>query len=221
MNKRVFLLLLTLTVVSSLFSQTNNKGIIDKKINWGLRIGFNSSFPSPAIEDDDGLVDASAINKVGYMAETFFRVNVNRFFLQPEFNISYLDEELVFRSDEYRESLNVDIFSSDLSAIVGYNAVKYDVFAFNILLGTKMKYLYRVKTNPVDYASVENDPGYYNLYITAGVGVTVHRMIFDFRYNIALMKNDINVQNSKIQELNDLRIYKRADILSFSVGIIF
>ncbi len=218
MKKYLLLPILTLITITPLFSQTN-KSIVDKTINWGLRIGFNSSFPTYSVEGEAGDISIDAINKVGYMSELFFRVNINKFFLQPELSLNLLKQELNIASEAHNETYKMNVYSSDMSAIIGYNTVKYDVFAFNVLLGPKIKYAYNIDSGV--YTNTEDNLGIYNVYITSGVGVSVYRITFDFRYNIALLKNHMDIRRNQPTFFNSLRVYDRADILSFSFGFIF
>lgn len=72
--------------------------IEDKAFNFGAKVGFNSTFPIINSLTIDG-VEAENVRlqyKVGYQASAFCRINVDRFFIQPDLSWQRTEGNILF-----------------------------------------------------------------------------------------------------------------------------
>ena len=83
----------SLSVASMAFGQNFNTDRVDrpntKKINFGIKAGFNSSmFMVSELKIKDVTIDEVQNNyKIGYFGALFMRINMKKHFIQPE--VSY------------------------------------------------------------------------------------------------------------------------------------
>ncbi len=82
--------------------------IEDKAFNFGAKVGVNSTFPivnSLTIDD----VKAENIRlqyKVGYQASVFCRINIDRFFIQPDLSWYHERRHSFLHATKYRVQLS-------------------------------------------------------------------------------------------------------------------
>ena len=80
--------------------------IEDKAFNFGAKVGVNSTFPIINSLTIDG-VEAENIRlqyKVGYQASFFCRINIDRFFIQPDLTWSRKQGDVLFSLPQATES---------------------------------------------------------------------------------------------------------------------
>ncbi len=196
----------------------------DKKVNWGVKIGFNSAVPNANIQTEQGNLTSKTTNKVGYLIECFSRINVKKLFLQPEISYSTTKESIHFQGNDKSPLLNVvdiNINAFDVATVIGYNTVKQNECGLSLFAGIKGKYAYEINIKPSEIEKITETDPFYNLYLTTGVGINVSHLFFDLRYDFALFRNETSIQNSSSVSYNEIIIDKRSNILNFSVGFMF
>lgn len=214
----------------------------DKAFNFGAKVGFNATFPvvnSLTINDKE-VENVSLEYKVGYLAAVFCRVNIERFFIQPsvswhrsEGNIRFSipqnipDDAVKLPSNEDITQLGIKTNSLEVPVMIGYNLVKQGAYGLSVMAGPKLKYNYKVnylfESNTLHHEYVsDSDP--FGINITAGVGVSIGRLFFDFIYEFGLSQADSNFTqvNTPVPENNlNIAIDKRVNTMSISLGFLF
>lgn len=220
MNKQAVLFLLFYFVFQVLAAQ--NAYITDRPVNIGVKFGFNSAAPDVDIRTEDGLLAPKITNKVGYMAEAFMRMNIKKFYIQPEVSYSITKGKVEFiQSDQSTYvDLDMEVSSVDLSALFGYNTVKEAQYGLGVFAGLKTRVSSRAKVKYLGMGNTDKD-FFYNTYITVGLGVNISRLFFDFRYDIALKENEMTISPILSQTYGEVKMVHKANILGFSIGIMF
>lgn len=213
----------------------------DKAFNWGANVGFNASFPIINSLEIDGnkLDDVRVQYKVGYLAAVFFRVNIERFFIQPSLAWHDSEGELYFNlptSDntlnegaaiEAKDRLTLHAKSVEMPIMIGYSLIKKGPYGLSLMVGPKLKYNYKVTyaSNIADTRqefSSESTP--WGVNIRTGVGVSIWRLFFDFVYEFGLnqVESDFREKSDySATSAHDIRIDKRTNVMSFSLGFLF
>lgn len=216
----------------------------DKAFNFGGKVGFNATFPIVNSLSVYG-VEATDIRveyKVGYIAAVFCRVNIERFFLQPSLAWHRSEGEIHFNIPEEditngvpdinvidpKNDLNMKTSSLELPILVGYNFVKEGPYGLSLMLGPKLKYNYKVaytsniaNASPHEYIS---DSTPFGINLSAGLGVSIGRLFFDFAYEFGLNEVESDFKDKDPiapSEKNNIRIDKRTNVMSFSLGFLF
>lgn len=213
----------------------------DKAFSWGAKVGFNATFP---IINSLSVNDFEADNihlqyKVGFLAALFCRINIERMFIQPSFSWHRSEGEIRFTvpgliDNLANPSLQVPIHllsmkaeSLELPIMVGYNLVKQSPYGLSLMVGPKLKYNYKVSyTSNFDNKAqeLENNKSPFGISISAGVGVSIWRLFFDFVYEFGLnhTESDFNDRVSQIPVNGyDITMNKRTNVMSFSLGFLF
>lgn len=117
--KRIVLLFISIWIAFAAYGEDNHKKERhpdDRKINVGIRGGFNSSmFLVSDLKIKDVTIDEIQNNyKIGYFGALFMRLNMKRHFIQPEisYNISRCEGEMagsVLQSANEYASKSLDI----------------------------------------------------------------------------------------------------------------
>lgn len=212
----------------------------DKAFNWGANVGFNASFPIVNSLEIDGtkLDDVRVQYKVGYLAAVFFRVNIERFFIQP--SLAWYDSEgelyFNFPSDhtlnsgmaiEAKDRLTMQAKSVEMPVMIGYSLIKKGPYGLSLMVGPKLKYNYKVTytSNIADTSqefTTESTP--WGVNIRTGVGVSIWRLFFDFVYEFGLNQVESDFREKRTYSetaTHDIRIDKRTNVMSFSLGFLF
>lgn len=179
--------------------------IEDKAFNFGAKVGVNSTFPivnSLTIDD----VKAENIRlqyKVGYQASVFCRINIDRFFIQPDLSWYHTKGDILFSMPQNTESnladsntpetdlLQLKTTSLEMPVMIGYYLVKEGPYALSMMVGPKVKYNYKVRyTTHFSEVTNEyiNDSTPFELGIATGLGVSIWRLFFEFTYEFGLNK---------------------------------
>ena len=241
MKHRVFVILLMLVALPTYAQQRDLKDYAgDKKINFGVKGGFNSSMMLISHLSVDGQNISNIQNeyKIGYFASLFMRINFDRHFLQPElsYNINRCEiqflapktDDLIATPHQYAISSRISCF--ELPILYGYNFVKEGPYQMAVFGGPKIRYFWDNHSENQYYnfhqTSIKEEMYPLNLSLTMGVAVTISRIFFDFRYDIGLHNiskeltyspnNLINVPDDK-----QIRFHRRYNTLSFSLGLYF
>ena len=126
--------------------------IEDKAFNFGAKVGVNSTFPivnSLTIDD----VKAENIRlqyKVGYQASVFCRINIDRFFIQPDLSWYHTKGDILFSMPQNTESnladsntpetdlLQLKTTSLEMPVMIGYYLVKEGPYALSMMVGPSL-----------------------------------------------------------------------------------
>lgn len=213
----------------------------DKAFNWGARVGFNATFPIINSLSVNG-IEAENMHlqyKVGFLSAVFCRINIERMFLQPSLAWHRSEGEILFTvpglvdavantpSQATVDRLFMRSESLELPIMVGYNLVKQGPYGLSLMVGPNLKYNYKVSyTSNFDNTEqeLENNKNPFGISISAGVGVSIWRLFFDFIYEFGLnhTESDFKDRVSQIPaNNNDITINKHTNVMSFSLGFLF
>lgn len=218
----------------------------EKTFNWGGKIGLNAAIPIVESITING-IEMENINqqyKVGYEASIFARLNIQRFYIQPAFSWQYTQGEIRFNIPTGSDSPSLPngfIFQNEgtpnlitykaatlvVPVMIGYYIIKEGPFALSLMLGPNLKYNYKThySTNLTDQArKFEDDNTPFGLGLATGVGVSIGRLFFDFNYEFGLnevVSDFYEIGKNNVSNDNLLRIEKRTNTMSFSLGFLF
>ncbi len=230
MLKKGMLYLLFLLFGTTLSAQENVNKLNSKVVNCGFKVGFNalSSTYYDVFQNDTAITNKSFTNKVGFVGGLFMRINLNSFFMQPEVTFNYSRESFDFQPIPPQgevsgmQEFNVDYYSLAVPVLAGYNIVKEGPFLFNLFVGPSFRYKYKTHFNENGY-SFNDESAQYNINIITGFSLGISHLHFDFRYEIC--RPNTNIEFNKIANapefLQNIRIKKNENILSFSCGLMF
>lgn len=123
--KKNFLLISALFLSTSVLKAEEQKqsSQTEPKVNIGLKAGFNSSmyFTSRLQLDGQRFEDIQNNYKVGYFAALFFRFNMKRHFIQPEFTYNVNKGDITFDKNQNNETLPPD-FATIRSTIIHWKS---------------------------------------------------------------------------------------------------
>ncbi|WP_288206398.1 porin family protein [uncultured Parabacteroides sp.] len=237
--KKIFLLLFMsftgISVQAQKFIQ-----IEDKAFNFGAKVGVNSTFPIVnSLRIDD--VEAENIRlqyKVGYQASIFCRINIDRFFIQPDLSWYRTEGDIFFSLPETEstatmigktsgnDQLKLKSTSLELPVMIGYYLVKEGPYALSMMVGPKLKYNYKLRyTTHFSELTNEyiNDNTPFGIGIAAGLGVSIWRLFFEFTYEFGInqIESDFKDRSSQLPVERTISIDKRTNMMSFSLGFLF
>lgn len=232
-----------LLVSSALFAQERkeeNKSKSLCSINYGVKAGFNSSmFLVSELKIQDVTIDEVQNNyKIGYFGALFMRINIARHFLQPEvsYNVSKCEISFDKLGSQHPDiepdyaSVRTKLYSIDLPLLYGYNVVKDGPYSMSIFGGPKLRYLWNNKSEITfvnfDQQGIREQLHPFNLSAVIGVGVSISKIFFDFRYeqglgNLSKSVTYDNINTDGSTGTSDLTFRRRDSALSFSVGFMF
>lgn len=238
MKKICLLLLLSFSVLAA--GAQNFIHIEDKAFNFGAKVGFNSTFPivnSLTIDD----VEAENIRlqyKVGYQASIFCRINIDRFFLQPDLSLNRTEGDILFSLPKEaiadaemngiggNDQLKLKNSSLALPVMIGYYVVKEGPYALSVMVGPKFKYNYKVRYT-THFSDVTNeyinDSTPFGIGVATGLGVSIARLFFEFTYEFGInqIESDFKDKSSLQPVERTISIDKRTNMLNFSLGFLF
>jgi hypothetical protein len=221
----------------SCFSQSEpREKLIDKTFNWGIKAGFNALTPVKYKVSDEirQVSDQETKNKVSYFGAFFTRINLSKFFMQPEFSYYRTKEVTEFSLSNpgsdiaRRANLTLTTYSFNIPVLLGYNLEKESRYLLNVFTGPNFKYDYknRYRTGSLEFEELDRELSLkkvLNLDYIVGMSVNISNLYFDFRYEIDLSESQVNfneVSNSP-SFLKGLKVHKRENMLSFSCGLMF
>lgn len=238
MKKPVLLLFVLLLSLSA--QAQNFIHIEDKMFNFGAKVGFNSTLPviNSLKIDDVEAEDIRVQYKVGYQASAFCRININRFFIQPDLSWYRTEGDIRFSLPETTETngagsaikssdqLKLKSSSLEMPVMIGYYLVKEGPYALSMMVGPKFKYNYKVRyTTRFSEVTNEyiNDSTPFGIGIATGLGVSIARLFFEFTYEFGIntIESDFKDRSSLKPVGRNISIDKRTNMLSFSLGFLF
>lgn len=211
-----------------------------KMINFGIKAGFNSSmFLVSNFKINDVTIDEIQNSyKLGYFGALFMRINMKKHFIQPEisYNISKCEISFDKLGSQHPDiepdyaSVNSVIHSIDFPMLYGYNVVKEGPYGMSIFFGPKLRYIWG-KRNEItfenfDQKNIRERLNPFNVSAVVGLGVSISRIFFDFRYEQGLHNISKSVTYDSVNSDNSMGVghidFRRRDnVLSFSLGVIF
>ncbi|MDH6313242.1 hypothetical protein M2137_002032 [Parabacteroides sp. PFB2-10] len=242
--KRLFLIGIGVLCVLSLKAQQTYTPPAEKVFHVGATLGFNAAIPvvNTLTVNGENAEDVQVKYKVGTLASLFFRVNMDRFFIQPSVTWSRYEGEFQFNLPEsllpetvLAES-NINLLNTELSmrkdalqvpVLIGYHIVREGPYGLSFMAGPTFKYNYKVtyesmaRENKQEFISESNPFG---VNIGVGVGVRIWQLFFDFNYEFGLnhTESDFKSKNPAYSMSEyDVRVNMRNDVLSFSIGVMF
>ena len=208
LRKFIFLGLLV-AAGSPVVGQNYNADRVDrpntKKINIGIKAGFNSSmFMVSELKIKD-----VTINEV---QNTFDKLGSQHPAIEPDY-----------------ASVQSVLHSVDFPVLYGYNVVKKGPYGMSIFAGPKLRYLWG-KHNEITFKNFDQKGIHEKLYpfnvsAVIGVGVNISRIFFDFRYeqgigNISKSIIYDNINSDGSTGVSNIIFRRRDSALSFSLGFI-
>lgn len=144
-----------MTVAGTVFGQNRNTADkVDrpntKKINFGVRAGFNSSmFMVSELKIKDVTIDEVQNNyKIGYFGALFMRINMKKHYIQPEVSYNVTKCEITFDKlgsqhpaiePDYASVQSV-LHSIDFPVLYGYNVVKKGPYGMSLPVPSSVIY---------------------------------------------------------------------------------
>ncbi|MDR1980763.1 MAG: PorT family protein [Tannerellaceae bacterium] len=203
----------------------------DKILNWGAKAGLNSGMPvinSFTINGKE--MENITINyEVGVTVTSFFRINFDRFFIQPGFLWSRSSGEIRFTIPEegegeekipgHNDRLSYTVKSLEAPVLIGYKIIKESPYGFSVMAGPNFKYNYSVRY-PSNFIG---DSTPWGISVMADIGFSIWRFFFDVSYELGINRIDSDfLDYSSLQPVdNEITINKRTNVLSFSLGFLF
>lgn len=225
------LLLFLLFGATGSFAQKNLDNSI---VNLGLRVGLNSlsSTHYDVYYNDLETGTENYRNKIGYLVNGFFRINLDHFFMQPEiewnlyrqncsFALPSQTEENTFEPDQ---TLTINRNSIDLNVLTGYNIVRTGPYLINCYIGgsfkTDVRTSFKLKGTGTDYLV---DKWQYHYSGIMGCSMNIGIIHFDIRYQFNRPDNDLKIAeiDGIPEKYHPLKLRKNENILSFSCGVMF
>ena len=202
LRKFIFLGLLV-AAGSPVVGQNYNADRVDrpntKKINIGIKAGFNSSmFMVSELKIKDVTIDEVQNNyKIGYFGALFMRINMKKHFIQPEVSYNVSKCEITF-----------DKLGSQ------HPAIEPDYASHN-----------EITFKNFDQKGIHEKLYPFNVSAMIGVGVNISRIFFDFRYeqgigNISKSIIYDNINSDGSTGVSNIIFRRRDSALSFSLGFI-
>lgn len=227
-----------------LYAQAQNTMQIEegKAFNFGATVGMNAIFPVINSFTVNG-VDVENVRQhyeVGYLASVFCRINIDRYFLQPSFSWYKSESEMTLlfpqsipTADNFTENtasmadLRIKSYSLQVPIMVGVHIIKQAPYSLSFMVGPSFKYHYNT-TYSATYLNTtrdfSNDDKPLELGIAAGIGVSLWQLFFDFSYEFGINQVQSDFKEKQVQTpeiANNLRIDKRTNMMSFSLGFLF
>ena len=247
MMRRVIAILLILVALPAFAQQRDLKNYAgDKKVNFGIKGGFNSSLMiiRDLTVNGKAISDVQNEYKLGYFASLFMRINFDRHFLQPELSYNINRCEVHFTepaaegdlSQTARQyAISSRISCIELPILYGYNFMKEGPYQMAAFGGPTFRYIWdkHSRNNYKNFHQMNIEEELYplNASFTLGVAVTISRVFFDFRYDIGLhnISKELNYEpatydggvQSSSDKQNQLHFHRNYNTLSFSLGLYF
>ena len=172
-----------------------------------------------------------------YFAALFFRFNMKRHFIQPEFTYNVNKGDITFNKNQNDEILPPDfatirstIHSLEVPLLYGYSFVKSHPYGMALFIGPKLEYIWKKKTKEefsnFGHDNIQEKLHPINMSSVIGLGVNISNIFFDFRYEIGLtnISKEITYEkniNGEISHEKGIVINRHKNVLSFSLGVIF
>ena len=240
MHRYSIILLLFVLLHTNTSAQISYSGkVVQKSFNWGFRAGanaINANYYKAYINGEE-ISNRDVANQVGIQGLVFGRINLGDFFVQPDIGYYLTKGKMKFgylRQDNIDELQGVYQYailsqkSQSLSTamLLGYNAVKQDIYIFNAYFGPNFRFNYinKYEDKLLKNSIFRDRSKYSDLNMIAGVSANISYLYFDFRYEFYIPSRKVlnfSEISSAPDHLKDISIKKSGDILSFSIGVMF
>ncbi len=172
--KKIFLAAVICMFSSALFAQ------LSSPINFGLHAGLVSTKMDSKIPDASTVKD-KADN--GMMLGAFLRINLNKWYLQPELNYVSRKSEIVVNGTGY----DFKTKSLDVPILLGYKIVKLPAFKLRAFAGPVASFKIDDSFSKT-FEDKYNDPSFESAVWNAkvGAGVDVWKLTLDVDYEFGL-----------------------------------
>lgn len=237
---RILLLSLFCLMCLAAFSQKQIREPYRHRINIGIKGGFNSSmYFIDRFKIQDITIDELQNNyKIGYFGSLFVRVNFHKHYLQPELVYNVSKSELAFDKigsqhpdiqPEYATIVST-IRSVELPVLYGFKFINKGPYSMSFFVGPKIKYIWKNKSklefHNFDQKDISEELYPVNLSAILGLEVGISNISFDFRYEIGLHNISKSILYDKVsgngqEQISNIDLRRRCNILSFSFGFIF
>lgn len=242
--KRIALFLLAMGVAGWIMAQSDQQKRASspnsKKINYGIKLGFNSSIflPSGFHIKDLKIKEIQNNYLTGYFGALFMRIQMDKQFLQPEISYNSNKSEMEFDklgsthvgSEPAYASVRTAIHSIDFPLLYGFHIVKDGPYGMSIFVGPKLRYIWSKKSKTTfvnfDQIAMQEELYPFNANAVVGVSINISQVFFDFRYEQGLnnISKSITYNNPELngeRSSGDITLNRRDNVLSFSLGVIF
>lgn len=217
-------------VISSNYAQD-----IEKRIDWGIKGGFNSDI----CMIDNLNIDGSRIDysentyRVGVSVNVFLRLNIDKVYIQFEPGYQFTRGGLEFTFIDKTDTKNLTNLSwefNNVSAplLVGYHFINEPPYRLSFFAGPKISKIFKSKNNfRIDQNNYPLDFDFRPIYshLVCGVGLSISNLFFDFRYEFGLVSllKDITYSTPFEQEnpFGRIELKNRMNSMTFSMGYIF
>ena len=239
----IFIVLITFTTS---FSFSSNQAPKEMKksdgrvLNFGLKAGFNSSMflVSQFKIKDVTIKDFQNNYEIGYFGAVFMRFNIKNNFIQPEVSYNVSRCEITFDKlgsqhpdiEPDYATINSQMHSIDIPLLYGYNIIKSGPYTMSIFAGPKLRCIW-TQRNKITFDNFDQKGIYeqlhpFNISAVVGVGVSISRIFFDFRYeqglhNISRSVTYDNINSDGSIGVSNMTLNRREQALSFSLGLMF
>ena len=234
--KEMFLLFFPLILLGSMKADISyaQKRFDNSIVNFGVKAGLNAlSSTSYEVYSGDVLLDNnSQTNKYGYLFNVFARINLDRFFMQPEIEWSHYRQELNFalplsleeNTYGHKQTLEVGENSVILYALTGYHIVRNGPYVINCYIGGAIRANYKTEYEFKNrFSHTEYNNRRYNYEGIIGSSLNIGIIHFNIRYHFNFPNT--NIKMSDIDNVGDsyqdISFKKNENILSFSCGVMF
>jgi hypothetical protein len=202
-----------------------------KIMNWGFKVGLNANavMRIQGMQGEEELANVSFRNKSGCDITGFFRINLDRFFIQPEVGWSTLNKEIMFSfpseptpAQVFELSLHTQ--TANVNGLIGYNITKTGPFVFNIITGSSLRYKFDTRYSVAYPKSEYRDSNpIYNAYGVIGFSMNISNVHFDIRYAISMFDIDMYFNDiaDKPEWMENVVFHKTENLLGFSCGVMF
>ena len=235
MKHYVILLLFMLMYNGTTAQIRDYSKVVQKDFNWGFRTGFtatNSNFYQ--IYQKDTEIGGNIINQAGFQYTVFGRINLGKFFLQPDLGYYLIREKhhlnlpIIDSNTQQELTRNVVLGKSSQSLnaamLLGYNVVKSDAYIFNFYLGPNFRYNYVDKYEYNINDSFDKRNPEHKLNLVAGVSANISYFHIDFKYEVNIPAKSNTSFSGMVDApdyLKNISIQETKNILSFSLGMMF
>lgn len=232
MKKNTLLRFLALTIGllsagQTVFGQSDKY----RTLNVGLKVGLNAMSLSHyrAYQGEVELDNLSWKNKSGFNCNLFFRINLDRLFMQPEAEWSLYEQELSYSLPEENDYsptlLSIKTQVAKVNVLVGYNMIKTGPFLLNFVIGPSFRdqFISHYDRTVVVNSGLQNKKSYYSTNGITGITINIAKVHFDVRYEVSLFNSNISFDEirDRPESLAGISIHKKENILSFSCGWMF
>ncbi len=238
--KHIALLLLAIGFSLSCCAQQEIKKTQEKKVNFGIKGGFNTAmyFVHELNINGEKINEIQNNYKVGYLGAIFFRINMKKHFIEPELAYHVSKNEFTFDKNLSQQpevqpdyaSINSTIHAIELPVLYGYNFIKSGPYGMAFFLGPKIKYVWnnksKLQSTNLDQKDIKEDLYPFSVNIVTGVGVNISNIFFDFRYEMGLSNISKSITYTQTNQdgsenAGNMVFQRKSNLLSFSLGFIF